>query len=114
MGPDLLLGGLVVGGSVDPGLLGYRGWFGELAHEAFGVLVVGVGEDLGPQVAYQVGLAVVDVVGRVVADAAVPVFDVVPVEARRAPLPGVGQGTEPVQVIRPVQLLGVALQGGGG
>ena len=99
MSLQLLLVGLVVGGLVDPGLLGYGRWFGVLADESLGVLVVGVGEDLGPEFADEVGFAVVNVVGSVEADAAVPVVDVVPVEELRAPLTGVGQGLEPVRVV---------------
>jgi hypothetical protein len=87
---------------VDPGWAGQPGRRRRLAHEALGVGGVGAGQDHGPRLADPGSTAVVDVGGRVVADAGVTVLVVVPAKAAFAEGPRVLQRSEPFRELGPV------------
>jgi len=69
---------------VDPDLFGEFGDPGRARHEALRTGGVGSGENLLPPPDHLRGAAEVDLLGREQADAAVPVFGVVPGEERAA------------------------------
>ena len=87
---------------VDPHLRGPGRWLRPPAGEAFGVRGVGRGEHGRARRDALVGVAMVHVVGRQQAEAAVPVLGVVPGEERVAVGAGIVDRAEALREVRPV------------